>query len=101
MFTSVSFIAILRHCNQAAHVLAAFAKEKVGVSVWFDECPPFLFSILYLMKLYLSFLIKKKKTSIPTTVNSPPLRWVGHVASLLAKIIPEYMLGTRITFCGK
>jgi hypothetical protein len=61
MFTSVSFIAILRHCNQAAHVLAAFAKEKVGVSVWFDECPPFLFSILYLMKLYLSFLIKKKK----------------------------------------
>ena len=40
-------------------------------------------------------------TSIPTTVNSPPLRWVGHVASLLAKIIPEYMLGTRITFCGK
>ncbi len=43
MFTSVSFIAILRHCNQAAHVLAAFAKEKVGVSVWFDECPPFLF----------------------------------------------------------
>jgi hypothetical protein len=64
MFTSVSFIAILRHCNQAAHVLAAFAKEKVGVSVWFDECPPFLFSILYLMKLYLSFLIKKKKKKL-------------------------------------
>ena len=29
-------------------------------------------------------------TSIPTTVNSPPLSWVGHVASLLAKI-PEYI----------
>ena len=43
MFTAVSFTAIPRHCNQATYILAAFAKEKVGVSVWFDECPPVLF----------------------------------------------------------
>ena len=69
MFTSVSFTAIPRHCNQAAHVLAAFAKEKGGVSVRFDLTNALLFSfplysILYLMNLYLSFIIKKKKKMI-------------------------------------
>ncbi len=65
--------------------------------VYKDYVVKFAISLTPLFNYFFELIL----TSIPTTVNSPPLRWVGHVASLLAKIIPEYMLGTRITFCGK
>ena len=64
--------------------------------VYKDYVVKFVISLTPLFNYFFDLI----PTSIPTTVNSPPLGWVGHVASLLAKI-PEYILGTRITFRGK
>ena len=69
-----SFVSVLLKCNRATLALATVAKEKGETYSWFEECPSFLFSIIYHVILSIKSTIDSSKKNM--CIYMWPNEWI-------------------------